>query len=79
VIIDPYPSPVLQRTDMHEVPYALGIIDQNNMNQIASLEQICQYDQTHNITRGQETCSNIMDYIQEVSGNILDYNVRDFD
>ena len=52
MIIDPYPSPVLQRTDMHEVPFALGIIDQNNLNQIASLEQICYHDYTYNISKG---------------------------
>ena len=32
MIIDPYPSPVIQRTHMHLVPHALGIVDDNNMN-----------------------------------------------
>ena len=35
LIIDPYPSPVIQRTHMHIVPQALGILDENNLNQIA--------------------------------------------
>ena len=63
---------------MHEVPYALGIIDSNNLNQIASLEQICTYDQTHDPKKGQESCKFIMNYIKGVSGDVLNYNVRDF-
>ena len=38
LIIDPYPSPVLQRTNMHNVPHALNIIDEVNMGQIYTLE-----------------------------------------
>jgi len=33
---------------MHVIPRALGIVDENNMDQIASLEQKCQIDQTFN-------------------------------
>ena len=38
LIIDPYPAPVIQRTSMHQVPSALGIIDENNLKQISVLE-----------------------------------------
>ena len=37
---------------MHIVPNALGILDENNMNQISSLNQKCIADQTLNQTRG---------------------------
>jgi carboxypeptidase C (cathepsin A) len=30
-IIDPYPSPVIQRTNMHVLPHAAGFIDDNNL------------------------------------------------
>jgi hypothetical protein len=42
-IIDPYPSPVIQRTHMHILPKALGLLDSNNLDQIATLEQKCEY------------------------------------
>lgn len=32
MVLDPYPSPVIQRTHMHELPRALGILDDNNMD-----------------------------------------------
>ena len=31
LIIDPYPSPVIQETNRYWVPYALNFIDDNNM------------------------------------------------
>ena len=45
-VIDPYSSPLLQRTNIHQGPHALSIIDQNNLRQISSLYQKCQYDYT---------------------------------
>ena len=48
---------------MHIVPKALGILDENNMDQIASLEQKCEYYQTYDISRGEDECNSIMDYI----------------
>ena len=39
---DPYTAPMTQRTHMHVVPYALNIIDQSNMPQIAALERRCE-------------------------------------
>jgi len=41
LIGDPYSSPVLQRTQIHRVPEALGILDDMNLDQIALLEQKC--------------------------------------
>ena len=37
VIIDPYPSPVIQRTNMHILPHAAGFIDDNNLEQLETL------------------------------------------
>ena len=37
-IIDPYPSPVIQRTHMHIVPKALGLINSQHLDQVATLE-----------------------------------------
>lgn len=46
IVFDGLPSVEIERTNMHAVPYALGILDQNNMNQISVLEQRCQIDHT---------------------------------
>lgn len=64
---------------MHIVPKALGILDENNMDQIASLEQKCEYYQTYDISRGEDECNSIMDYIQKVSGQVFPYDGRIFD
>ena len=79
LIIDPYPAPVVQRTSMHQVPSALGIIDENNLKQISVLEQRCQHDHTFDIMKAEDTCSGIMDYIQAVSGDVFNYNTRIFE
>lgn len=64
---------------MHQVPRALGIVDPNNLRQISVLEQRCQYEHTFDILKAQDTCSGIMDYIQAVSGDVLNYNTRIFE
>ncbi len=38
IIIDPYSTPILQRTNMHVIPRALEMIDDNNLFQISALE-----------------------------------------
>lgn len=79
LIIDPYPSPVIQRTHMHIVPKALGLLDQTNLKQIATLEQRCEFYQTVNPAYGEDACNDIMDYIQNVSGYVFPYDGRIFD
>ena len=38
MISDPLPSPLYERTEMHALPEAHGIIDDKNLNQMALLE-----------------------------------------
>lgn len=38
---DPYNAPLTQRTSMYKVPYALNIIDDSNMPQIAAITRQC--------------------------------------
>jgi len=78
MIGDPYPSPVIQRTHMHLVPAALGILDDLNLEQIQLLEQRCQDWQSINMTTATDKCNNIMDYIELVSGNVMEYNSQIF-
>ena len=63
---------------MYEVPYALNIIDDNNLMQIATLEQRCRILKTMNISAGADACGEIMDYIEDVSGAMFSYDARIF-
>jgi hypothetical protein len=38
MISDPLASPVYERTEIHNLPEALGLLDENNMNSISALE-----------------------------------------
>ena len=61
---DPYIAPLIQRSHMYELPKALNIIDDSNMDQIAALVARCQ----QNLLKDEEKiegiiCKEIMDYI----------------
>lgn len=78
LIFDPMPSPAIQRTETHIVPRALGILDDNNMDQMAALEQRCFAVQAYNFTKGASTCSATLSYISEVSGGVYSFDGRIF-
>jgi hypothetical protein len=63
---------------MHQIPFALNIIDSVNLNQVSALEQKCHYDHTHDIDKAQESCAGIINYIENVSGSPLSYNAMIF-
>ena len=66
---------------MHVVPKALNIIDESNMPQIAALERRCKEILTNPSYTDEEkgdTCSSIMGYIEEVSGDAFPYDARIF-
>lgn len=75
---DPYTAPLTQRTSMYKVPYALNIIDDSNMKQIAAMTRRCQEGLVPNITQAADDCSNIMGYIEDVAGDPLPYDNRIF-
>lgn len=78
-IIDPYPSPVTQRTTMHLVGKGLNILDQNQLNQISVLEQHCQESVNVDIVDARDKCNTIMDYIGAVSGGVMPYDSMIFE
>ena len=78
LIGDPYTAPLTQRTHMHIVPYALNILDDSNMPQIAALRKNCQEMLAANITAADDTCADIMGYIETVSGGVFAYDQRIF-
>lgn len=78
---DPYTAPVIQRTHMYKVPYALNIIDEDNMSQMATMIRRCRVRLTDPSFTDEEkgdTCSEIMSYIEAVSGDAYPYDARIF-
>jgi hypothetical protein len=63
---------------MHVIPQAIGDLDNNNMKQIAALEQKCEEKQTSEPAAGGGYCQAIMDYIGTVSGGVFKFNSQLF-
>ena len=85
LIGDPYTAPITQRTHMHIVPEALNILDDSNMPQIAALRKRCQELELNedgttlkDPAQASKNCSDIMDYIVAVSGDVFPYDNRIF-
>ena len=78
MISDPLPSPMYERTEMHVLPEAHGIIDDKNLDQMALLEQKCWNDFTEDIAKGSGTCASVMTYVKNVSAGVAWYDSRIF-
>lgn len=76
---DPLPSPMYERTEMHVLPAAHGIIDEINLEQVALLEQRCWAEFAKDTTNSGYACNDVMSYIQDVSGGVAWYDSRLFD
>lgn len=75
---DPYTAPLTQRTNTYKLPYALNVIDDSNMPQVAAMIRRCQ-EMTHtNLTQSAENCSDIIGYVNGVSGGVFPYDNRIF-
>ena len=61
------------------MPYALNIIDDNNLLQIETLNQRCRLMQYENITEAFTVCNQISDYITELGGGLELYDTRIFE
>merc|ERR1719253_632096 len=75
---DPYTAPLTQRTNMYRVPEALNILDDSNMGQIATLNRRCQESLATDLEGAADICSNIMGYIEDISGGVFPYDMRIF-
>ena len=64
---------------MHLVAEGLGILDDLNLGQVATLEQKCREEISINLTATADKCGEIMDYIESISANVLPYNSRLFE
>lgn len=49
------------------------------MKQIAALERKCEEIVYSDVTQASSTCGAIIEYIEEVSGGVFDYDARIFD
>ena len=64
---------------MHKLPEALNILDQSEMDQIATLNRRCQEAVLKDSSINSETkCAEIYDYVSQISGNVLPNDVRSF-
>ena len=63
---------------MYHVPQALNILDDSNMGQIATLNRRCQEELAVDLAGAADTCSNIMGYIEDISGQVSPYDNRIF-
>lgn len=63
---------------MHIVGQALNLIDESNLDQIATLERLCDEIVTKNLSSATPVCGTIMDYIMDVSGGAFEYDARIF-
>ena len=64
---------------MHKLPEALNILDQSEMDQVATLNRRCQEDVLKDSSiNAVKTCSEIFDYVSQISGNVLPNDVRSF-
>lgn len=79
LIGDPFASPVIQRTSTHKVAQALGIIDDVNLQQVATLRKNCEEIIGKNWTLSSDLCGQTMDYIDDVAGGLFTYDARIFD
>ena len=64
---------------MHKLPEALNILDQSEMDQVATLNRRCQEevlkDSSYNAVT---TCGEIFNYVSQISGGVLPNDVRYF-
>ena len=60
---------------MYHVPEALNILDEGDMDQVATLNRRC-WEASNNNDSGTayDICSAIMTYIEDISGSVFAYN-----
>ena len=75
---DPYTAPLTQRTHTWIVPEALNILDDTNMPQIAALIKTCQESLAVDLEASADLCSDIIGYVDYVSGDVFPYDNRIF-
>ena len=76
---NPFVTAIDQKRMMYIVPEALNIIDDSNMPQIAALRKTCTESLIGDYSNSYDYCSNIMTYIEQVSGGAYAYDLREFD
>ena len=79
IIGNPYTSPVNQRTSTYKLGKGLTIIDDYNMDQIAALKRRCEIAVSSNFSTSGNNCTDTLDYVLAVGGNVFDKDARYFD
>jgi len=75
---DPYTLPVKERTEIHNIPYSLGLIEDQHMSQMGWLEQQCEVARAENWPDAGDICGNCIDFVDRISGGVYHYDARYF-
>eukprot|EP00347_Sterkiella_histriomuscorum_P012091 403369927 len=77
---NPLISPPIQRLMTHQVAQALGVVDENNLEQIHTLNKNCEETLSNGDTwsLANDKCSQVLDYIQDIGGDLFSYDARIF-
>ncbi|GBG24814.1 Serine carboxypeptidase-like [Hondaea fermentalgiana] len=78
LIGNPLVAPRNQRTAMHVLPTALGLLDQTQVAQVAALEKKCEESIANDPLASEEACKNITAFVEVVSANVHVYDARQF-
>lgn len=62
----------------HQVAQALGVADENNLEQINTLNKNCQETLGTQWDQADTKCTQVLDYIQDIGGNLFSYDGRIF-
>lgn len=56
-------DPVTERLQVYQIPYSLGILESQNMDQIAMLQKHCEESFSERKKGATETCVDLINYI----------------
>mgnify|MGYP006864764369 CR=1 FL=1 len=71
---NPYTAPTAEATHPYVLPYALNVLEDQNMDQMSALLRHCTDMMAVNLTAMNGICDEALNYISNVSGNMFIYD-----
>ena len=75
---NPLAAPMVERINTHQNAYGLGIMDENNMEQIMTLRKNCENTLGTDWSKASDVCSAPLNYISDIGGNVFTFDARMF-
>ena len=63
---------------MPNLPFALGVLDPSNTEQIAAMKRKCHEEMAINMQKAVFSCNDISGYVNTVSGGVSSFDNREF-